>query len=435
MSLDLELAAKERGLKSFLVSYTDLFGVQRAKLVPAAVIGEVSRKGAAFGGFATWLDMTPADPDMFARPDPATLTALPWKPEVGWVVADLVMNDAPVEQAPRTVLRRQIAQAAEVGLTMKSGVECEFFLLKPDGSAIADASDDQVKACYDQQSLMRRYDVIAEVSEAMLALGWAPYQSDHEDAHGQFEMNWGYDDALVTADRHAFFKFMLKSVAEKHGLRATFMPKPFPNVAPNGCHVHVSLWRDGVNLFRDEAGELGLSLLAYNFLGGILRHAADFAALTNPTVNSYKRINPPVMPTGAPWAPGANAITYGGSNRTHLLRIPGPDRFEVRIGDGAANPYLLQAAVLAAGLDGVANTTDPGRRLDINMFEEGRDLKDLRRLPSNLLDALRALDASEALRARLGPAFVDAYIKLKTMEWNAYCAALSEWERATTLDC
>jgi len=435
MGSGLQSAAADRGIKYLLVSFTDLFGVQRAKLIPTAVVDEVMQRGAAFGGFATWLDMTPADADMFAFPDPATLIQLPWKPEVGWVAADLVMDGRPVEQAPRNVLRRVVAEAAEAGFAMKSGVECEFHILTPDGAAVADPADQQVKACYDQQSLMRRYDVIAEVCDAMQALGWKPYQNDHEDAPGQFEMNWEYDDALVTADRHAFFKFMVKSVAEKHGLRATFMPKPFAAVVPNGCHVHVSVWRGHDNLFLDTGGELGLSPLAYRFLGGVMAHAPSLAALTNPTVNSYKRINPPVLPTGAPMGPGANAITYGGSNRTHLFRIPSPGRFEIRIGDGAANPYLLQAAYLAAGLDGVATKADPGERLDINMFEEGRALTDLRRLPSNLLDAVRAFDGAALARARLGPAFVSAYVKLKTMEWDAYCASLSEWERARTLDC
>ncbi len=158
-------------------------------------------------------------------------------------------------------------------------------------------------------------------------------------------------------------------------------------------------------------------------------------ALTNPTVNSYKRINAPVLPTGAPIFPAANAITYGGNNRTHLLRIPGGGRFEVRIPDGAANPYLLQAALLAAGLDGIANKTDPGKRLDIHMFEEGQTLKDIRRLPTNLLDALRLLDGAKVMRDKLGSDFISAFVKLKTMQWDAYCASLSEWERTTTLDC
>lgn len=435
MTTPLEQAAKERGIRHFLVSFTDLFGVQRAKLVPAAAIGRVSEAGAAFGGFAAWLDMTPAQVDMFARPDAASLIQLPWRPEVGWVVADLSMDDQPVEQSPRRVLRRLMSEAAASGWRLKTGVECEFFLLTADGSAIADPADQQAKACYDQQSLMRRYDVIAEISEAMSTLGWGPYQSDHEDAHGQFEMNWDYDDVLVTADRHAFFKFMVRSVAEKHGLRATFMPKPFPHVVPNGCHLHLSMWREGENLFLDNGGELGLSPLAYHFLAGVLEHAPAFAAISNPTVNSYKRLNAPVLPTGAPLGPAANHLTYGGANRTHMVRIPAPGRFEVRIGDGAANPYLMPAAYLAAGLDGVAGKADPGERLDLHMFEEGQALKDLRRLPSNLLDAVRALDASSVLREKLGDAFVSAYVKLKTLEWNAYCASLTDWERSTTLDC
>ncbi len=241
---------------------------------------------------------------------------------------------------------------------MQSGVECEFFLIAPDGTAISDAADRQKKPCYDQSALMRRYDVISEICDAMLALGWGPYQNDHEDANGQFEMNWQYAPALVTADRHAFFKYMVKSVAEKHGLRATFMPKPFSDLTGSGCHAHVSLWQGGRNVFADAAGELGLSALGYQFMAGVLAHAEALCALTNPTVNSYKRINAPVTTSGATWSP--NSVTYGGNNRTHMIRIPDAGRFEFRLADGAANPYLLQAGLLAAGLDGIARQARPG---------------------------------------------------------------------------
>ncbi|MBV9511394.1 MAG: hypothetical protein JO303_14040, partial [Caulobacteraceae bacterium] len=270
MPLDLADAAKEKGIKYFLISYTDLFGSQRAKLAPAAAIGGMQRAGAGFAGFATWLDMTPADPDLFAKPDPASLIQLPWKPEVGWLPADLVMNGQPVAQAPRVLLKRLIAGAAADGLQMKTGVECEFFLISPDGSAPADAEDRQEKPCYDQSALMRRYEVITAICDAMQSLGWAPYQNDHEDANGQFEMNWDYADALVTADRHAFFKYMVRSIAEAHGLRATFMPKPFAHLTGSGCHVHVSLWRGADNAFADAGGELGLSQAAYHFIGGLM---------------------------------------------------------------------------------------------------------------------------------------------------------------------
>jgi glutamine synthetase len=431
MSIDLDAVARERGIKYFLISFTDLMGVQRAKLVPASAIGSMAGTGAAFAGFATWLDMTPADPDMFAIPDAASLVQLPWKPEVGWLAADPWMNGKPVAHAPRNVLKRLIDTAAGQGRQMKTGVECEFFLVSPDASEIADAADRQSKPCYDQAALMRRYDVIAEICDAMQALGWQPYQNDHEDANGQFEMNWHYDDALVTADRHAFFKYMVRTVAERHGLRATFMPKPFLELTGNGCHTHVSLWQDGQNLFDDPAGELGLSTLGYQFLAGVLQSADALTALFNPTVNSYKRINAPPTTSGATWSP--SSITYTGNNRTHMIRIPEPGRFELRLADGAANPYLLQAGILAAGLDGLANKRDPGPRLDINMYTQGHTVVTDRKLPLNLLDALRRLEGSTALAAPLGE-LVPAYLKLKRAEWNDYARHLSSWEREHTLD-
>ena len=432
MTTDLSKIAAERGIKYFLISYTDLFGGQRAKLVPAVAIDGMMKAGAGFAGFATWLDMSPADPDLFARPDVDSLIQLPWKPEVGWLAADLWMDGEPVEQAPRNLLKRLVARAAELGFAMKTGVECEFFLVTPDGEAISDGADRQAKPCYDQQALMRRYAIITEICDSMIALGWGPYQNDHEDANGQFEMNWNFADALITADRHAFFKFMAKSVAEKHGLRATFMPKPFPNLTGNGCHAHVSVWKDGRNLFEDDAGELGLSTLAYSFIGGVIHSADALAAVLNPTVNSYKRINAPRTVSGATWSP--SSVTYTGNNRTHMIRIPEPGRFELRLADGAANPYLLQAGVLAAGLDGVRNERDPGRRLDINMYTEGHLAGPVKCLPLNLLDALRAFEASPVLKEAFG-AFGPAYVKLKMQDWNDYARHLTVWERETTLDC
>ena len=430
--MDMEAVAKERGIKYFLISYTDLFGSQRAKLVPAAAIKGMVEDGAGFAGFATWLDMSPADPDLFARPDVDSLIQLPWKPEVGWLAADLYMEGKPVAQAPRNILKRLIADAATDGLQMKTGVECEFFLITPSGSAPADMADKQMKPCYDQSALMRRYDVIAEICDSMLELGWKPYQNDHEDANGQFEMNWNYDDALITADRHAFFKYMTRSIAEKHGFRATFMPKPFMDLTGSGCHAHVSMWKDGTNLFADAAGELGVSQAGYHFIGGLIHSAEALAAITNPTVNSYKRINAPRTTSGATWSP--NSVTYTGNNRTHMIRIPDAGRFEFRLADGAANPYLLQAGILAAGLDGLRSKRDPGQRLDINMYTNGHTVKDVKKLPLNMLDAIRALEKSDVLGQALGP-FVPAYIKLKMEEWNAYSRHLTEWERDNTLDC
>jgi glutamine synthetase len=268
----------------------------------------------------------------------------------------------------------------------------------------------------------------------MLELGWGPYQNDHEDANGQFEMNWNFDDALLTADRHAFFKYMTKAIAEKHGFRATFMPKPFINLTGSGCHTHVSLWQGDENVFDDPKAPLGLSKAGHHFVGGLMNAASEICAITNPTVNSYKRINAPVTLSGATWSP--NTVTFAGNNRTHLIRVPEGGRFELRLPDGAANPYLLPAAILAAGLEGMAKSADPGKPLDIDMYTEGHKAPaDTKKLPLNLLDALRLTDGSKLLRREFGAEFVDAYVKLKTREWNDYSRHLTTWERANTLDC
>jgi glutamine synthetase len=345
------------------------------------------------------------------------------------------MDGKPVEASPRVALKTQIAKANKLGMYMKSGVECEYFLVSSDGTALSDPKDTQEKPCYDSSALMRRYDVITEICDSMIALGWKPYQNDHEDANGQFEMNWDFSDCLKTADRHAFFKFMTKTIAEKHGLRATFMPKPFTNLTGNGCHSHISVWdKTGKkNLFLDKKDELGLSKTGYHFLGGIVNSADKMAAIFNPTVNSYKRINGSVTLSGATWSP--SSITWAGNNRTHMVRVPGPGRFELRLMDGASNPYLLQAGSLMLGLDGVLNKRDPGKRLDINMYTEGHKAGKVKKLPLNLLDSIRIFDSSKVIREGFGNQFVDSYVKLKNKEWDSYSRNLSQWERDATLDC
>eukprot|EP00270_Netrium_digitus_P013891 TRINITY_DN4664_c0_g3_i1.p1 TRINITY_DN4664_c0_g3~~TRINITY_DN4664_c0_g3_i1.p1 ORF type:complete len:292 (-),score=75.60 TRINITY_DN4664_c0_g3_i1:58-870(-) len=269
----------------------------------------------------------------------------------------------------------------------------------------------------------------------MEELGWKPYQSDHEDGNGQFEMNWEYDDCLITADRHVFFKFMIKSVAEKYGMVATFMPKPFADKTGNGAHTHVSLWdlKGETNLFYNEAGELGLSAIAYNFLGGVLKHAEAFSAISNPTVNSYKRIGSAAVVTdsGSSWAPAS--ISYTGNNRTHMIRIPDSGRFEIRLPDGAVNPYLLQAAILSVGLDGVTTKTNPGERSDWNGHLPNPS-KNLRTLPGNLWDALQALDNSAFFKQVWGEGVVSSYLKLRREQWHSYLQHFSQWEVLHTLD-
>jgi len=435
MAVDLAKVAKDKKIKFFLISFVDYFGVLRAKLVPASAIGIMQRDGAGFAAFAAWFDSTPADPDMLVMPDASSLTQLPWKPEVAWLAGDCWMGGAPMEDTPRLMLKRQVALAAKKGYRMKTGIEAEFFLINEDGSDISDSRDTQGKPCYDQTALMRRFDVVADICDSMETLGWGPYQNDHEDANGQFEMNYDYCDTLQSADRHVFFKFMVKSIAEEHGLRATFMPKPFAHLTGNGCHTHVSIWDKAgkKNLFEDKKGPLGMSALSHHFIGGVLNAAPALCSIFNPTVNSYKRLNAAATASGATWSP--NAITFGGNNRTTMVRIPGPGRFELRSMDGAANPYLMQAGTLMAGLEGISSKRDPGKCHDIDMFAEGHKVRGLKKLPLNLLDAIRITEKDKVLNEGLGKSFVQSYTKLKRQEWGSYTSFLSQWERDNSLDC
>ena len=441
MPKNLSKIAKQKKIKYFLISFVDLFGVLRSKLVPAQAISEMQKNGAGFAGFATWLDMTPADSDMFGVPDPDSLIQLPWNKEIGWLASDLYMDGKPVKASPRVMLKEQIKKMSQKKLQMKSGVECEYFLISEDGSSIADQRDIQSKPCYDQSALMRRYDLIKEICDCMITMGWKPYQNDHEDANGQFEMNWDYDDCLVTADRHTFFKFMVKTIAEKHGLRATFMPKPFENLTGNGCHAHISVWDGSKNKFLDKSNDLGLSKMAYNFLGGVIKNASSLSAFFNPTINSYRRINAPPTKSGASWSP--SSISYTGNNRTHMIRIPDPGRFELRLMDGSANPYLLQASVLAAGLDGLKNKIDPGKPLNCNMYEDHEKYPNLPKLPNELEQSLEKLKNNNDMNDAFGKKNINSYIKLRSSEIEEFkqkenfdkTKAITRWERDNTLDC
>ncbi len=439
MVKNLEKIAKQKKIKYFLVTFVDLFGVQRAKLVPTRAIGEMQKTGAGFGGFATHLDLSFSEPDMFALPDPESLIQLPWQPDVGWLASDLVMNNKLMDQCPRVILKNQIENLDKLDLTMKTGVECEFFILNEDGSEVADTRDDALKPCYDVAALMRRFDVLSEICDSMIKLGWKPYQNDHEDANGQFEMNWDYTDCLTTADRHVFFKFMVKSIAEKHGLRATFMPKPFTQLTGNGCHAHVSIWdkKKKKNLFHDTSDKLGLSKMGYQFIGGIMKSVDSFAAWLNPCLNSYERLNAKTTNSGSTYSP--TAVTYSGNNRTHMIRIPDEGRFEFRAADGAVNPYLLQSGIIAMGLDGIKNKRSPGKRLDINMYTQGHKLKRIKKLPKSLEHAIKKFSNDAVVKKSIGATVVSKYVKLKRRELNEFSqvgeANKISWVRKNIIDC
>lgn len=420
--------AKALGLEFFLVSYTDLLGGTRSKLVPASKIALVEREGACFAPFASNLGLGPDAPDIAAIPDPNSLIVLPWQPNVGWVASDIYMNGEPFAAAPRVILKRVLQQCDALGYSYKTGVEAEFFLLKQteQGYAVADSLDTAARPCYDQLNLMRQFDLIATLVNYMEQFGWEPYQCDHEDANGQFELNWTYADALVTADRHVFFKYMVKTLAEQRGLVASFMPKPFSHLTGNGAHVHMSLWNNGSNAFLDTTDEMGMSSLGYEFLAGVLSHARGLSALCAPTINSYRRLGATMTESGSTWSP--RYLSYGGNNRTHMVRIPDQGRFECRLVDGAATLYLAQAGLLAAGLDGITQHLSAGKRLDENMFVRGSEFSDLQTLPTSLLEALRSLEQDSLLMQVLGEQAAKTYLDFKYREWDAHNAEITAWE-------
>jgi len=427
----------ERGIEFLFAQFVDMHGKPSAKLVPAHHIEDLLSEGAGFAGFAAGdIGQGPHDPDLIAIPDPRSLTVLPWRPSVARFACDVTVEGEPWPFCPRTILRGALDRAAALGYELKLGAELEYFLLRrtaDGGIEPADPLDTLELPCYDMRALTRNLDFVSEVSKAVTGLGWDNYATDHEDANGQFEQNFSFADALTTCDRAVFFRYMVESMAQERGLIATFMPKPFAHLTGNGCHFHVSLWRDGVNLFERDPAEdprgFGLSELAYQFLGGLKAHAKAYIALTAPTVNSYKRLCVGAPTSGATWAPAY--VSYGYNNRTQMLRIPGPGRIE----DRTCNPYLAATAMLSAGLDGVERGLDPGEPNAANLYElspEQRAALGIETLPANLLDATRELERCGVLRDALGKTrdgdYLDYYVEVKRREVQAAHEQITQWE-------
>ncbi len=416
-----------------------------AKLVPAANLDDLVSDGAGFAGFAAGeIGQGPNDPDIAAIPDLASFTPVPWEPSVARFACDITVDGEAWPYDPRTILRNQLAKAKEKGYEFKMGLELEYFLveLADDGSiAVADKLDTLEKPCYDLNGLSRHYGFLTTISKYVNELGWGNYANDHENANGQFEQNFHYDDALVSSDRGVFFRYMVHQLAERYGkelgrnILATFMPKPFTTLTGNGCHFHMSLWKDGQNVFLDDNDPrgLGLSETAYHFIGGLTAHARAYSAITAPTVNSYKRLKLGTTTSGATWSPVW--ISYGYNNRTQMLRIPGPGRIEDRTIDGSCNPYLASTAVLAAGLDGIERGLDPGEPNTENLYAtpiaELR-ARGLETLPSNLVEAIAELEQNSVLREAFGRGrdedYLDYYCRVKRDEWRRYHEQVTPWE-------
>jgi glutamine synthetase len=438
---DVGRIVKDAGIEFLFAQFVDMHGKPSAKLVPADHLEDLMSDGAGFAGFAAGdIGQGPDDPDLVAIPDPRSLSILPWRPSVARLACDVTVEGEPWPYCPRTILRSQLERAAALGYELKVGAELEYFLLRrgADGKLeLADPLDTLEQPCYDMRALTRNLDFVTEVSKAVTGLGWDNYATDHEDANGQFEQNFAFADALTTCDRAVFFRYMVESLAQQRGLIATFMPKPFGHLTGNGCHFHVSLWSDGENVFERAAADdprgLGLSELAYHFLGGLKAHAKEYIALTAPTVNSYKRLCVGTPTSGATWAPAY--VSYGYNNRTQMLRIPAPGRIEDRTVDGSCNPYLAATGMLAAGLDGIARELDPGAPNSVNLYtlsDAERAAAGIEVLPANLLDATRELERSDVLRAALGQTrdgdYLDYYVQVKRREVQSAHEQITQWE-------
>lgn len=427
--------ANKDGIEFYLCSFVEMSGAPKAKLVPATHLEEMKTEGAGFAGFAAGeLCQGPHDPDAVSIPDLPAMLVLPWKKDVAWVPGNLYVNGQPWPYCPRTILSRQLDLLLSKGLRFNVGIESEFMLLKKNeyGDYVPwDPLDTAGKPCYDLRALYRNLDVMATLIRYLQELGWDPYACDHEDANCQFEVNWHYADAMTSADRQTFFKWMVRTVAEQYNLWATFMPKPFANLTGNGAHYHLSLAdaTSGRNLFLDEKAHYGLSQMGRWFTGGVLHHARGLSAITAPLVNSYKRLIRGAPRSGATWAPVY--VTYGPSNRTQMIRIPGPGRIENRVVDGASNPYLACAAILAAGMDGMENKIDPGSANSANLYEASEEELahlGIKFLPTTMREALQCLEEDSVLTEALGREYTAYYIQVKKEEWQRYHQSISSWE-------
>lgn len=423
----------EQQVKYVLAQFVDIHGSAKTKAVPVSHFDDILTAGAGFAGFAVWgLGIEPHGPDFMAVGDLSTLSLVPWQPGYARIACDGHVKGQPWALDTRVVLKQQVARLAERGWTLFTGLEPEFSLLKKDASGKivpADDSDTLAKPCYDYKGLSRNRQFLETLVEALRQVDVDVYQIDHEDANGQFEINYTYADCLTSADHYLLFKMAASEIAHDLGMVCSFMPKPFANRPGNGMHMHMSIGDGERNLFADasDAHGLGLSALAYHFLAGILAHAPALAALCAPTVNSYKRLVVGRSLTGATWAPAY--ISYGDNNRSSMVRIPG-GRLELRLPDGACNPYLATAAVIAAGLDGIDRQLDPGAPHNQNLYQlspEQLHAAGIGILPQNLHEALAALEQDSVLRQALGPV-IDEFLSLKHMEWVEYMRHVSDWE-------
>ncbi len=441
MAIDAQQFLEDNEINFILAQFVDIHGVAKTKSVPAKNLMDVVEEGAGFAGFAVWgLGMEPHSPDFLAHGDLDTLSLVPWQQGYARIACDGYVNNEPYEYCSRVVLKNQIKKLQANGWTLNTGLEPEMSLFErtEDGSLqLVDKSDTLDKPCYDYKGLSRSRQFLETLVGALQAVGCDVYQIDHEDANGQFEINYSYSDALTSADRFTFVRMAAGEIAHDLGMLCSFMPKPTSNRTGNGMHFHLSITdTEGSNLFHDDsdAHGLGLSQLAYYFLGGLIHHARALCAFAAPTVNSYKRLVVGGSASGATWAPAY--ICYGDNNRSAMVRIP-YGRLEFRLPDAGCNPYLVHTALIAAGMSGIESKLDPGEPTNLNLYtlsEEDRKNKGIELLPQNLGEAIDALEQDSLLQELIGQKICSEFIRLKRDEWLEYSRHVSSWERDRYLE-
>jgi glutamine synthetase len=427
------LAAK--AVKYAAISFVDMHGKPKSKMVPLGHLEQAAMGSEMFTGAA--LDGVPQDvndDEVAPHPDLDAPIIMPFNREIAWFPGDLWIGDTPFEACSRQILKRVTADAASLGYTFNLGIETEFFLLTDTDNPTPASPDDNLdKPCYDLRTMLHNYPVVDEIVSAMNELGWDVYSFDHEDGTGQFETDFTYTDVVSMSDRLVFFRMMVGEIARKHGLFASWMPKPFADRTGSGAHYNMSLADEtGTNLFaaENDPRRCGLSTLGYQFIAGVLRHADAICAVVAPTVNSYKRLVKQGSMSGLTWAPVF--ACYGDNNRTNMMRIPrGGGRVECRAADSASNPYLGGALMLAAGLEGVREQLDPGEPNRDNLYRLGEaDLAErgIGWLPRSLGEAIDSLEADPLVRKVFGDAMFESFVAEKRAEWDGYTAHVSAWE-------
>lgn len=430
----------EAGVRYCVGAYVDIHGVPKGKFVPVSHFEHFARGSELYTGYALdGLGQAPNDDEISSVPDLERWVQVPWRKELAWFPADNHFHGQPYPLNTRVLLKKVLAEAAKLGFGFNLGIECEVYFVKQDerGRLLIPNDDDNLeKPCYDVKRLIDALPLIDDLVTTMNGLGWDVYSFDHEDGNSQFEFDFNYADALTMSDRYIFFRLMAKEIAARHGLLATFMPKPFANRTGNGAHFNMSLYDRETrrNLFAATPAEdprgLGLTPLAYSFIAGIVRHGRAICAALAPTVNSYKRLVRRGAMSYYSWAPVFSS--FGSNNRTNSIRVPmNGGRAECRNADSSCNPYLASALLLAAGLEGVREKLDPGRAHEENLYElSGEQLASagVTELPRTLGEAVDAFEGDPFVESVLGPELTREFVRYKRAEWEQYHQSVSQWE-------